>query len=282
MEGNENETENPIKENSKLNSAIAMNNNINTFSADETPALFSTVLTLYVLILLYFPRLFFKLILSPVPILTLTLLLALLRFGATQKQEQTQTRSNCNSEAADRLLSDSNNSHDPQDHKWASTEASNIKPDHRFEDSFVEWNVRAPLEVIYEAYEEGEEEETEGNNNDPTRFGIERYPSLSLCYPESDSDCSSTGDYPAIGDWGSAECVSLRWEDEDREELIEIALDGVNSNENNDRNDSNKREMAMELDFMGNFHGEEENNLIEIDISGVKHEEDGDFLGRGN
>ncbi|KAJ0081534.1 hypothetical protein Patl1_10890 [Pistacia atlantica] len=231
-----------------------MNRNINTFSSRDAPPLFSTILTLYILILLYFPRLFFKLILSPVLILTLTLLLSILRLGATQKQEQTRTRtrtpSNCTSETTDR---------DRQDHKWACTETRIFKADPRFEDSFVEWNVRAPLEVIYEAYEEGEEEETEGNNKDPNRFGIERYPSLSLYYPESDSDCSSNGDHPGIEEWGWA------WEEEDREGLIEIALDGVNSNNNN------KRE--MELDSVGNFHGEEEKNLIEIDISGVKHEE---------
>ncbi|XP_044496016.1 uncharacterized protein LOC123218587 [Mangifera indica] len=262
------ENENPLIQSSKLNSAIIpMSNNINKFSSDDAPPFFSTILTLYILILLYFPRLFFRIILSPVPIITLTLLLSLLRFGTAQKQlQQTRTRTptNCTPEAADQLLCDSNNSHDRQDHKWACAEKCTLTPGPRFEDSFIEWNVTAPLEVIYEASEEGKEEEIEGNNKDPTRLGIERYPSLSLYYPESDSDSSSNGDYPAIGEWGSPESVRLQWEDEDREGLIEIAVDGVN---NNGRN-NDKMEMEMELDFVDNFHGEEENNLIEIDISG--------------
>ena len=86
------------------------------------------------------------------------------------------------------------------------------------------------------------------NNLNPTHV-IERYPSLSLYYPESDSDSSSSEtDFLAIGEWVSSEKICYRWEEEDREGLIEIALD--------------KRDL--------DFHGEEEENLIEIDISSLK------------
>nr|GEX22115.1 hypothetical protein CTI12_AA453190 [Tanacetum cinerariifolium] len=65
----------------------------------------------------------------------------------------------------------------------------------------LEWNMKAPLEIIYEAYE-GEEEEDEENNdnnmvsNDKEIVGCERYPSLSLYYPESDTDSSSDSNFP--------------------------------------------------------------------------------------
>ncbi|MBA0615179.1 hypothetical protein Godav_015348 [Gossypium davidsonii] len=104
-----------------------------------------------------------------------------------------------------------------------------------FEERFVEWDVRAPLEVIYEDYE-GEE---------ALDRGIERYTSLSRRYsePEPDSLFSEMG-FPVIREWVSSEKRCWRWEEEeeDREGLIEIALD---------------------------FHGEED-SLIEIDISSIK------------
>ena len=85
------------------------------------------------------------------------------------------------------------------------------------------------------------------NNLNPTHV-IERYPSLSLYYPESDSDSSSSEtDFLAIGERVSSEEICYKWEEEDREGLIEIALG------------------TRDLDF----HGEEE-NLIEIDISSLK------------
>lgn len=118
------------------------------------------------------------------------------------------------------------------------------------------WNVRAPLEVIYEEYGEGEDEdenEEEEDRNDGILnekierrvLGIERYPSLSMYYPESDSDSSSEGDFEVIGNWESSEGAFFKWNEEDREELIEIALDG-------------KRNCGVCL--------VEEDNLIEIDI----------------
>ncbi|GKB95156.1 hypothetical protein Tco_0981293 [Tanacetum coccineum] len=78
-----------------------------------------------------------------------------------------------------------------------------------------------------------EEEEDEVNNdnnmvsNDKEIVGCERYPSLSLYYPESDTDSSSDGDFPMDANWETRESVFFKWEEEedDREELIEISLD---------------------------------------------------------
>ncbi|KAL5772551.1 hypothetical protein ACOSQ2_012475 [Xanthoceras sorbifolium] len=217
----ESENENPPELNSMIIKIFAF---ADFLSSDP---LFSTFSTLYIVILLYLPRIFLRVAFSPVLIITLTLLLTLLRFD----------------------------------------------PDRRFEEKFVEWNVRAPLEVIYETYEgeEGEDQRDESkdpNNDgkDSPRFGLERHPSLSLYYPESDSDSSSDGDF----DWGSLESVCFRWEDEDREGLIEIALDDGVDNSSYNNNNNNKK---TDLDHLvENFHGEEENNLIEIDISPAKQD----------
>ncbi|KAJ4703368.1 putative Transmembrane protein [Melia azedarach] len=270
MEENEYQCNN---NNNSMKNSISLSSHAAVLSSDP---LFSTFATLYILILLYFPRLFFKIVFSPVLLITLILLLILLRFGATQRNENRENiESNCTDE-----VSEISCSYLDQDHKWVAWIDTSFGSNSCFEESFVEWNVRAPLEVIYEAYE-GEEEEEEENikdpNNkkspgdkDPTRTSIERYPSLSSYYPETDSDTSSEGDFLAIGDWGSPESVCYRWEDEDREGLIEIALDP-----DHDHGHNNKRES---LDFE-NFNGEEENNLIEIDISPVKNEEKWRFSG---
>lgn len=234
--------------------------------------LFSSIVTLYILILLYAPHtIFSKIILSPVLIITFILLLTLLRLGATQRNENKEsTESNCtnsNSEAADHETTSSTSSYIPhQDHNWVACSDSNFGPNPCFENSFVEWNVRAPLEVIYEACE-GEDDDEE-NVKDPDNKGpfcVDKYASLSLYYPETDSDTSSDGcDFLAFPDQGSPESVCYRWEDEDREGLIEIALDN-----NNNRNKKKER-----LDF------EEENNLIEIDISPARDGERFRFSGQ--
>ncbi|WCJ26931.1 hypothetical protein M5689_008712 [Euphorbia peplus] len=122
---------------------------------------------------------------------------------------------------------------------------SPLKP--KFEDSFLEWNVRAPLEVIYEAYEEGEEED----DKDYEFSKGYQFPSLSMYYPETDSDSCSDDGFPVTGGWDSPESVYLKWEEEDREGmLIEIALDI----------DGGKHPPGTGFQF-------EEDNLIEIDIS---------------
>ncbi|XP_022777371.1 uncharacterized protein LOC111318766 [Durio zibethinus] len=212
----------------------------NLSSLSSNDPLFSCIVTLYVLILLYFPQSFsLKILFSPVLILTASLLLSLLRLGAIQtetKEKRSVAEAEVEAEKTD---------FSQQELKW---ETCNEDPEPKmqsFEETFVEWDVRAPLEVIYEAYEEGEDPK----ENDPnsTRV-IERYPSLSLYYPESDSDSSSSEtDFLAIGNGFSSEKICYSWEEEDREGLIEIALD------------------KKDLDFRG-----EEDNLIEIDISSLK------------
>lgn len=114
-------------------------------------------------------------------------------------------------------------------------------PNELYPDSFVEWDVRAPLEVIYEEYEGEDAEENDSEAKRESQMNvIRRYASLSLFYPDSDSDASSEGDFPANRGWDSPEST---WEEDDREGLIEIALD-------------EKRHSEVD-----------EENLIEIDLS---------------
>uniref|UniRef100_K4B9E0 Uncharacterized protein n=1 Tax=Solanum lycopersicum TaxID=4081 RepID=K4B9E0_SOLLC len=246
--------------------------------------LFSTIVTLYTIIFIYFPTI----AASPLIISTSLLLLSLLRLGAAQRISQKNNKKpefemlciqnppdfgdsiKCEND----LVLDPDPDLDPVD---SDVDSSNCEKDSVFEpnleqrnessvdtscekdsvlepesrrfygDCFVEWNVRAPLEVIYEAYE-GEEEEdgeyTEEKRDEELRV-IEKYASLSMYYPETDTDTdsSSGGDSPVIGNWDSPENVCFQWDDEDREELIEI-----------------------ELDCKRNSEFEEE-NLIEIDLS---------------
>lgn len=206
-----------------------------SFLSSNDP-LFSCIITLYILILLYFPQSFsLKILFSPVFILTASLLLALLRLGAIQRiQAQTKEKGSVARAEAEKT------EFSQEELKWVTRKKYPEPIMLSFEETFVEWNVRAPLEVIYEEYGEGEDHDP---NSTPV---IERYPSLSLYYPESDSDSSSSleMDFLAIGERVSSEKIGSLWEDDDREGLIELALD------------------KGDLDF----HGEQE-NLIEIDIS---------------
>ncbi|KAA8519887.1 hypothetical protein F0562_014203 [Nyssa sinensis] len=206
------------------------------------------------LILLYFPRLFLRIVFSPVLISTGILVLTLLRLGAIQRidKEFNSTEAQQTRGSAD------------EDREWVSCEANSesktemgldfdFYPDPFYADSFVEWNVRAPLEVIYEEYEGEEDEENDDvkNEKEETRVvRIDRYPSSSLCYPESDSDSSSDGQFPETGGWDSPESMCLMWQEEDRGELIEIELDGKRT---------------------GEVFNVEEDNLIEIDISPARN-----------
>ncbi|KAK6917467.1 hypothetical protein RJ641_018218 [Dillenia turbinata] len=202
--------------------------------------LFSSIVTLYALILLYFPQKRFEIIFSPILISTGVLLLTLLRLGAIQRNAYEKTKE---IEEVQQSLSETPAETEPK------TEVG-FESSPCFSDTF--WNVRAPLEVIYEEYE-GEEEEEADEDLSASRedqwkrqLGLETYPSLSLYYPESDSESSSDGDFPAIDNWDSPESMCFKWDEEDREELIEINLDGKREN------------LIIQL---------EEENLIEIDIS---------------
>ncbi|XP_075482282.1 uncharacterized protein LOC142522647 [Primulina tabacum] len=224
--------------------------------------LFLTFLTFYAVVLLYFPSLFLSFALSPVLISTAVLLLSLLRFGATDpnpvplETEGTHDGPDClefdSTETGSQDFDDQGRTRIP------SVSVANGKhgflSSTYFSDSFVEWDVRAPLEVIYEEHEGQEAEEDEGGVSMKKRESqmnvIQRYASLSLFYPDSDSDSdsdnSSEGDSTAISGCDSPQILCFQWEDvDDRDGLIEIALD---------------EKRISEFD---------EENLIEIDLSTV-------------
>lgn len=194
-----------------------------------------TIVTLYTIIFLYFPTF----VASPLIVSTSLLLLSLLRLGAAQRISQKKNQKplqvppdfdHCTTKPLVDPDPDPVQFHDVDsdlDSSNCEKDSVSIDPEPRpfYGDCFVEWNVRAPLEVIYEAYEEEEEGEyTEDKRDEELRI-IERYASLSMFYPETDTDSSSDGDSPVIGDWDSPENVCFQWDDEDREELIEIELD---------------------------------------------------------
>ncbi|MBA0840166.1 hypothetical protein Goarm_002768 [Gossypium armourianum] len=227
---------------------------VSTISNNNDP-LFSCIITVFILILLYFPHRFFSLriLFSPVLVLTASLLFSLLRLGVTQRT-QTETAGKIISPAVPEEEDKEEETDSSQGElKWETCKNDPDLTIRSFEEMFVEWDVKAPLEVIYE---EGDEvgkdpdpNQNQNQNQDQNQtHGIERYPSLSLYYPESDSDSSSSKseetDFPEIGEWVSSEKIGYRWEEEDKEGLIEIVLE--------------KREI--------DFHGEDD-NLIEIDIS---------------
>lgn len=240
---------------------------VHFLSVVSSDPLFSCIVTFCILILLYLPHQFWKIVLSPVLVLTGVLLFIILRLGAIQRSENEEKK---NPDESEPIAKDENRgSRDEKqgkpvepvetdspdkNHRWASTHSEiNYKSQMGFEsssfleESFVEWNVKAPLEVIYEGVET---EDGPGENQD---VGIFRYPSLSRYYPESDSDSSSENGFPATENWDSPGNLCFRWDEEDREGLIEIALDGC-------------KKRALE------FHFEEE-NLIEIDISPTRRRE---------
>ncbi|PON70936.1 Transmembrane protein [Parasponia andersonii] len=262
--------------------------------------LVSSIVTLYALILLYVPHQFMRIVFSPVLILTGILLLTLLRLGATQRFEdenkkvekphfvQTQ-REDEPTEIKENKAGDYSTTEPEQisgsqdeDPNWVdyksetdSESEMGFDPNPCFEESFVQWNLRAPLEVIYEEHEGEEaedqnEKDSSSKRNEENRVsGIERYKTLLSVYynPDSDSDNSSEGEFPATGCWDSPENMCFRWEDkeeedededDDRDGLIEIALD------DHDNDDDDKRGL--------DFHVEED-NLIEIDISLTRNDD---------
>ncbi|OIT32302.1 PREDICTED: uncharacterized protein LOC109207522 [Nicotiana attenuata] len=258
-----------------------------TISSPSSNPLFSIIITLYTLILLYFPTNYQTILFSPVFLSTSLLLLSLLRLGQTQKTNQEENHQGkekkpnleefISTQKSSSLVSrvDPNPKPVPfqasgdHDSKWESRESHvdpnteqgadfdpNPKPvpfilsgDHDYKrvpressvdlkteqdpdfdpklnpfyaESFVEWNVRAPLQVIHEEFEDGE-----------------------FYYPETDTgtESSSGGDSPVTGNWDSPENLCFRWEEEGKEGLIEIELDGKRTCE------------------------AEEENLIEIDLT---------------
>lgn len=266
--------------------------------------LFSCVVTFCTLILLYLPRLFRKILLSPILILAGILFLAVLRFGATQRSQNEQSNpkkclnnedgveageasspeqfrrcvagnsteesdsemgfdfhsesfEESNVKAKMEVIHEENRGSEEekekvnsllQIHQWIAIQPeTEPNPDCKFgSDSwFVEWNVRAPLEVIYEGEEEEGEAEDKIEHVGTRLVGFSGYP--------SDSDSSSELGFPA-------EKVCFMWDEEEREGLIEIAIEGCYGK---------KIRGMMEFQF-------EEENLIEIDISPARYS---DFSG---
>ncbi|KAI9121395.1 hypothetical protein K1719_008428 [Acacia pycnantha] len=237
--------------------------------------LFSFTVTLCTLILLYLPHLFWKLVLSPVLILTGILLLTILRFGANQRSQNEQpeivgtpkpglnqeNRASVVAEESENLDIETEESNSVEKvRQWITTHSeTEFKSQIVFSsECFVEsWEVKAPLEVIYEEYEEGEEAKADQNEKEDAGKYVDypKYPSLSRYYPESESESESESDggFPSIGQCESPENNSFQWDEEDKEGLIEIALDGG-------------KKVDMEFQF-------EEDNLIEIDISPTRTDE---------
>ncbi|KAJ6769741.1 TRANSMEMBRANE PROTEIN [Salix purpurea] len=228
--------------------------------------LFSCIITLYTLILLYFPQAL-RLSISPILISTLTLLLFLLRLGAVQRRQLSVTESDkaiqIQQNKRTHFGEASNSSFLTHVNKRVASQSAergrfDPDPNQDFDVSFVEWDVRAPLKVIYEESEGEEEGEGDPNEKDagqyPTRFGgLGRYPSLAMCYPEtdsdSDSDSDSEGGFSVAGEWASPERFCFNWEEEDREGLlIEIALDS-----------DDRKDMGSDSDAGSDFHVEEDN-----------------------
>lgn len=236
--------------------------------------LVSSIVTLYALVLLYVPYQFMRIVFSPVLILTGILLLTLLRLGAIQRFEDDENNKKDENTPCQAQITEDDHHHenkesdDPaqvtgsqdEDLNWVDHKSEtdsepemDFDPNPCFEDSFVQWNLRGPLEVIYE-----EDEEEEKNRV----LGIEKYQKLSrYYYPDSDSDNSSENEFPATGFWDSPENMCFRWEEEDGDGLIEIALD---------EDGDHKRGL--------DFHVEED-NLIEIDISQSRNDK---FLARND
>lgn len=242
-------------------------------SVHSSKPLFSCIVTLCILILLYLPHQFWRKVFSPVLILSRILLLLLLRLGAIQRSQKEEKESPVEIETPEVTANDENRGNreekqgnpieavenDSLDHVYKLVKNQSeinfksqmgFQSSSRFDESFEEWNVKAPLEIIYEG------EETEQDHNEKHDESILRYSSLSRYYPETDSDSSSESGFPAIEKWDSPENMCFRWEEEDREGLIEISLDGCK-----------KREVGFQF---------EEDNLIEIDISPTRH---GEFSG---
>ncbi|KAI4304327.1 hypothetical protein MLD38_039857 [Melastoma candidum] len=219
-------------------------------SLSENP-LFSSILTIHILLFLYFPPFLVKLVFSPVTILAFLILVALLRSGSPGEAGR-NPNPECRAERA------TTQEEPPFGHgKEYDCRAEQVLLSCSaclIDESFVEWDVKAPLEVIYEEYEG--EEAGEGKpvlkEDGLVRFGrLEKTSSLEVYYPDTDSDTSSEGELGLVreGGWPEEGSQPFEWEREDREGLIEIELDFGGS------------EKVYEEDL----HVEEE-NMIEIDL----------------
>ncbi|XP_030473201.2 uncharacterized protein LOC115690859 [Syzygium oleosum] len=170
--------------------------------------LFPIALTLCALLLIYFPRVFLNVVLSPsLNVGAVVMALALLiRIGAAPEAEQFK-----------RVGSRS---------VMGRGSEMGSSPDRCSEVSFAGWDVKAPLGVIHEGYEGQEDNDGGGGPNvygGPTPY-----------VEDTDSEASLEGKFTTTGgDLGSPDRWQFRWDSlEDAEGLIEIALDLDGEEEN--------------------------------------------------
>ncbi|KAL9670904.1 hypothetical protein QQ045_008465 [Rhodiola kirilowii] len=175
--------------------------------SSSTQTLLNISVTLFSLILLYLPKTKCLFIFSPIIVAATVLFLILLRCSTPQKiKPQPQFRADDDQIEAGAVTKSS------LDYNFADFDVRQFR-------SFLEWDVGAPLEVIYEE-EDPENEDEESNNNNTC---LQRHTSLSRYFPESDSDTSSSDEYP---DWDSPGRINCcNWDEDDTNGLIEISLD---------------------------------------------------------
>ncbi|KAG9452766.1 hypothetical protein H6P81_005670 [Aristolochia fimbriata] len=219
------------------------------FSSLYTSPLFSFFVVLQVLILLYLPPLFLRLVFSPVLIFTGIVLYSLLNHGSThysnnQNFPQETEEFDSVDEKPERI--------EKQTESAPAETTTHCSSNPFLDGTFVEWTRRSPLEVIYEDYE-GEDDDVEEGDDDEEpgarslqkgdqRDGFEGFVNWGLCLPESDTASSSDEDSPmGFPAWDSPENLFFKWEDE-KDGMIEIPL----------------RRKGFRV---------EEENLIEIDLS---------------
>ncbi|CAK8577816.1 unnamed protein product [Lathyrus sativus] len=211
--------------------------------------LLSIIVAFCTLVFFYLPHLFSTIVFSPVIILTGVLLLTILRLGAIQKfhHDQKENQQKHEENRAGKCKEEKEKQSSIISIKQVQNSENEVNSEMGLETSscFVEWNVRAPLEVIYEEYEGEEKWDATNEREENCNMGVSSYSSLNRYFPESDSDSSSESGSPTIEEW----------DEEAGEGLIEIALDG-----------SKRMKMKMDLEFQY-----DEENLIEIDISPTRY-----------
>ncbi|CAH9112281.1 unnamed protein product [Cuscuta epithymum] len=195
-------------------------------------AFFSAIVAFSTLIFLYSPHPFWESFYSPLLVLTFALLLSILRLIASRRPArfgETEVGpvgpSSCDS---------------PADAKCPGPDPNPIH-----DGLILDRNARSAEEAIDEEYDGENDGVLHGKRGLDLGAAIERYDSLALCYPETDSDCSSSdGEFTEIGEWRDE--YSGGWEEEREEMMIEIKLDWE------------RRPNKVIV---------EEDNLIEIDLS---------------
>ncbi|KAD4982351.1 hypothetical protein R6Q59_001950 [Mikania micrantha] len=246
----------------------SVHNFLTIFSYISSHPLFSTIVTLYTLILIYAPSFFLGIVVSPVFNSAGIILLFLLKLGANEKSEtesdylesrvfdHTDKHYEHITSLEQRFL-DLVESHQKQtffnqdlglefnSHDDYSLVSSHVveRVETRMEMSsnqvdttmnFHKWNMKAPLEIIYEAYEGVDEEDDDDDDDDDNENMVcidkhlskfDNYPSLSTYYSESETDSSSDDDFLMIKNLETYKSMFSKWEDYDREELMEISID---------------------------------------------------------